>query len=90
VTHFHGPLGIDGDAMRWAVYTGSPFWYIGYLAVLCVIGVLFALLRDEESERRRVVRALVIAGVVALALLTLTMTGGYDELMHNPLPSGRE
>jgi hypothetical protein len=87
--HFHGPTGIDGDPDRWSVLTGSPYWYIGYQAALCVIGVLVAMLRDAESDRRRLVQALAVVGVVALALLALTITGGYDEVLHNPLPSGR-
>jgi hypothetical protein len=87
--HFYGPNGIEGDANRWVVHTGSPYWYIGYQGALCVIGVLVAMLRDEESDRRGLVRALAVAGVVALVLLALTITGGYDEMLHNPLPSGR-
>lgn len=89
-THFHSPIGVEGDPNRWAVLPGSPYWYVGYQAALCVIGVLVAMLRDPESERRGVVRAVLIAVVVALGLLTLTMIGGYDETLYNPLPSGRE
>jgi hypothetical protein len=88
--HFHGPTGVEGDPNRWSVHTGSPYWYIGYQAALCAIGVLVAMLRDAESNRRGLVRALVVVGVVALALLALTITGGYDEVLYNPLPSGRD
>jgi hypothetical protein len=88
-THFYGPFGTGGDLDRALVLTGSPYLYVGYLAVLCVIGVLVAMLRDDESDRRGLFRLLVVVGVVAVVLVVLTITGGYDETLVNPLPSGR-
>lgn len=89
-THFYGPFGTEGDPDRALVLTGSPYLYVGYLAVLCVIGVLVAMLRDDESDRRGLLRLLAVVGVVAVVLVVLTITGGYDETMVNPLPSGRD
>jgi len=89
-THFYGPFGVEGDPDRALVLTGSPYLYVGYLAALCAIGVLVAMLRDNESDRRGLLRLLAAVGVVALALLALTITGGYDDTLVNPLPSGRE
>jgi hypothetical protein len=88
-THFFGPVGVPGDANRTLILTGSPFWYVAYLAALCVIGVLVALLRDDEAPRRGLVRVLAGTGVVAVILCVLTITGGYDETQVNPLPSAQ-
>lgn len=88
-THFYGPMGIKGDPDRALVMTGSPYWYIAYLAALCVVGFLIALLKDDEAPSRRLVRAVAGAGVVAAVLCVLTITGGYDEEQVNPVPSAR-
>lgn len=89
-THFYGPMGIDGDPNRALVLTGSPYLYVGYLAALCAIGVLVAMLRDEEADRRGLLRVLSIVGLVAVLLLVLSITGGFDDTLVNPLPSGIE
>jgi len=89
-THFYGPFGGDGDPDRALVLTGSPYLYVGYLAALCIIGVLVAMLRDDESDRRGLLRLLAVVGVAAVVLVVFTITGGYDDTLVNPLPSGRE
>ena len=89
-THFYGPMGIPDDPNRALVLTGSPYWYAAYLLALCVIGVLVALLKDDESPREGLVKLLAVAGVVAVVLCVLAITGGYQETLVNPLPSGRE
>jgi hypothetical protein len=86
-TYFGGPYGVEGDANRWLIFTGSPFWYCLYLVVLCAIGVIIAMLHDREQERRPLVRVLAVLGVVAVVLFVLTMTTGVQDVMVNPLPS---
>ena len=88
-THFYGPMGVDGDSDRFVVMTGSPLLYVGYLVALCALGLLVALLRDPDADRRALLR--VTGGVAALALLLLVLTilGGYDHTLVNPLSSGR-
>jgi len=84
-TYFGGPLGIDGDPNRMAIMVGSPVWYGVYLALLCVAGVLFAMVHDPEGDRRRLQWWLVATLVLALAATALAMTTG---VRLNPVPSG--
>ncbi len=84
-TYFGGPYGVDGDPERWLIITGSPFWYCLYLAALCVIGVLVALLHDRERPRAGLVKALGVAVAVAVVLCLLAMTTGVQEVLVNPI-----
>ncbi|MFG1813841.1 hypothetical protein ACGFIF_08765 [Kribbella sp. NPDC049174] len=86
-TYFAGPYGVDGDADRMMVLTGSPQWYCVYLLVLCALGVVLALLHDRERPRGQLLVALGV--IVALAVVTavLAITTGVPEVMINPLPS---
>jgi hypothetical protein len=86
-TQFYGPMGIDGDPDRAVVLAGSPYWYVVYLAALCALGVLVALLHDQEAPRAKLLRACGVVGAVAVVALVLTMTGGYDQTQVNPVPS---
>jgi hypothetical protein len=86
-THFYGPMGAAEDADRFVVLTGSPYVYVAYLAALCVLGLLLALLRDPDADRRRLARVAGAVAAVALALLVLTIVGGYDQTLVNPLSS---
>jgi hypothetical protein len=88
-THFFGPMGVDGDGDRWVVLTGSPYWYAAYLVALCVIGVLVALYRDQESPRGKLRNVIIAVAVVSAVLCVLAMTGGFDDTLVNPLPSGK-
>lgn len=87
-THWAGQFGVDGDADRIVILAGSPYWWVAYLLALCAIGVVLAMLRDEEVGRRRL--AWVLAGLVLVAavLCALAITGGVHEQLVNPLPSG--
>ncbi len=87
-TSFAGQFGVPGDPNRMLVLTGSPQWYGVYLALLCAVGVLVALLRDDEHPRRRVALVLVAVGVVAVVCCVLAITGGVQHTLVNPLPSG--
>ena len=84
-THFYGPIGVEGDPDRAIVMPGSPYWYIAYQTTLCALGVLVALLRDDESERRRLARATGVVGVLAVVLLAVTITGGFEQTLVNPV-----
>jgi hypothetical protein len=81
-------MGIEGDPDRHAVMTGSPQWYIAYLATLCVTGVVVAMLHDDEAPRRPLRLALAGCVLVAVATVVLAATTGVDETWVNPLPSG--
>jgi hypothetical protein len=85
-TWFGGPNGVEGDPERWVVFTGSPYWYCAYLAALCAIGVLVAVLHDREQPRRGLAKVTAAVAVVALALGTLSMTTGVQDEIVNPLP----
>lgn len=88
-TYWYGPLGWSttgiGDT-HWVALPGSPFVWIGYLAALCVLGMLLALYHDPEGPRARLRTALLATGVAAVVLLVLTMTTGLAEPYVNPLP----
>ena len=87
-TGWVGQFGVEGDADRIVILTGSPHWWIAYLVALCAIGVVVAMLRDEEGGSRRLVTVLAGLAVVAVVLCALAITGGIQQEMVNPLPSG--
>lgn len=86
-TYFGGPFGVPEDPERMLVLTGSPQWYIGYLVLLCVAGVLVALLRDRDVDRRPLAIALGAVLVAAAACTGLAMTTGVESTLVNPVPS---
>lgn len=85
-TYFGGPYGVDGNAERWLILTGSPFWYCFYLVALCAMGIIIALLHDREQPRQGLFRLLGFVAVAAVVLCALAMTMGVQEVMVNPLP----
>jgi hypothetical protein len=85
--HFYGAGGTDEDPDATIVHTGSPYLYIGYLAALCVLGVLVAMYRDDEADRSGLRKAILVVVGVAVVLCALTMMGGLDEVLVNPVPS---
>jgi hypothetical protein len=67
-----------GNAGGVTAWRGSPWFFLGWQLALCAIAVLVALLRGAEGRvRTRVIRALAIAGVAAVILLVLAVTGGF-------------
>ena len=59
-------------------WRGSPWFFIGWQLALCAIAVLVALLRGAEGRvRTRIIRALGVAGAVAVVMLVLAATGGF-------------
>lgn len=87
-TYFGGPLGIEGDPNRMVIMLGSPFWYGLYVVLLCVAGVLVAMLHDPEGDRRTLRLSLVAILVLAVAATALAMTTGVQPEIINPVPSG--
>ena len=86
-TYFSGPYGVEGDADRMMILTGSPYWYCVYLVVLCALGVVLALLHDRERPRRPLLILLGVIALVAVVTATLAITTGVQDVMINPLPS---
>jgi hypothetical protein len=85
--HYYAPGGVDGDGDRAVALTGSPYLHIAYLALLCVLGVLFAMYRDPEADRMRLRKAIVTVAAVAAVVCVLSISGGFDEQQVNPIPS---
>lgn len=89
-THFAGPMGVEGDASRQVIMTGSPYWWGAYLVLLCAGGLVVALLRDDQQPRQRLARLLAVIAVLAAACCVLAITQGVQSTIVNPLPSGIE
>ena len=71
---------LHSDSGGVTAWRGSPWFFLGWQLALCAIAVLVALLRGAEGRvRTRIVRALGIAGVVALILLGLAGAGGFTH-----------
>lgn len=85
--HYYGPIGVEGDPDRAVALTGSPYLHIVYLALLCVLGVLFAMYRDTETDRTGLRKALLAVAGIAAVVCVLSMLGGFDERQVNPIPS---
>ncbi len=69
-----------GNAAGVTAWRGSPWFFIGWQLALCVIAVLVALLRGAEGPvRARIIRALAIAGVAAVIMLVLAVSGGFTH-----------
>ncbi len=87
-TYWYGPVGwgdSGGDGAPWKELPGSPFWWLGYLIALCVLGVLVALYRDPEASSARRRLQIVIVAAVAVATLVATMMTGLPAPVINPL-----
>jgi hypothetical protein len=68
-------LSADGPDLPWWVAGGSPSWYVAYLVALCGLAATAAMLHEAVGrQRRRLLRALAVIGVVAVTCLTLAAT----------------
>jgi hypothetical protein len=85
--HYYAPDGVAGDGDRAVAFTGSPYLHIGYLALLCVLGVLVAMYRDAETDRTRLRNLILGVAGAAAVVCVLAMLGGLDERLPNPIPS---
>jgi hypothetical protein len=71
---------LRGNTAHLTTWRGSPWFFIGWQLALCAIAVLVALLRGaEERARLRIIRALGVAGAVAVVMLVLAATGGFTQ-----------
>ena len=71
---------LHADSGGVTAWRGSPWFFIGWQLALCAIAVLVALLRGAEGPvRSRIIRALGVAGVVAVILLVLASLGGFTH-----------
>jgi hypothetical protein len=86
-TYWGGPYGVDGDPNRMLAFSGSPYWWVAYVACLCGLGILAALLHDRETPRRPLWRAAAVLGVVAVITVVLAAWTGTPHTLVNPLPS---
>ena len=76
---------LHSDVGGVTAWRGSPWFFLGWELALCAIAVLVALLRGaEEPLRAWVIRALVIAGAVALVMLGLAAAGGFTHVVAVP------
>ena len=90
-TYWGGPFaeGMTGDTSPMLTFTGSPQWWVGYLACLCGLAVVGALWHDRGGRTaglRAVGIALVVAAVVTCLLAMFT---GVDATLVNPVPQPR-
>jgi len=71
---------LRGNTAHLTTWRGSPWFFLGWQLALCAIAVLAALLRGAEGRARlRIVRALGVAGAVAVVMLVLAATGGFTH-----------
>jgi hypothetical protein len=85
-TDFAGPYGIKGDSNRALILQGSPGWYCVYLALLCALGVLLALI-PGEGPRRRLLAMTVGVAVLVTVVCVIASTTGVGHTMVNPVHS---
>jgi hypothetical protein len=85
-TYFGGPAGVKGDPERMVLFSGSPYWWIMYLACLCGLGVIGILLHDRDQPRRPLVLAACGIGALAVVTVLLAMWTGTPDTLVNPLP----
>jgi hypothetical protein len=73
---------VESEKHELEVWRGSPWWYLGWIAALSVLALLGALLRNSEGEeRRRIVRAGAVVGVVGLVCWALALVLGPDHAL---------
>jgi hypothetical protein len=86
-TQWAGPTGVDGDVLggedAFGFFPGSPFFWVLYLAALCILGVLAALYHDAESNRQALRKAIVAVAAVAVVLAVLSSAFGVDGIIVN-------
>jgi len=68
---------LRGNTAHLTTWRGSPWFFLGWQLALCAIAVLVALLRGAEGRAR--LRALGVAGAVAVVMLVLAATGGFTH-----------
>jgi hypothetical protein len=73
---------IDDNPKQVESWRGSPWWFLAWLLVLCVLAALVALLRDAQGPTRTaLLRGLGVVAVLGVVCYGLTVTGGFDHPM---------
>jgi hypothetical protein len=86
-TYWGGPFGVQGDPNRMLLFPGSPFWWVAYLACICTLGAIAALLHDREQPRRLPLLLATGIGGLAVAAVLFAMWTGIPETLVNPMGS---
>lgn len=82
-TYFLTQRSVD-DVWHMGTLPGNPFIWVGYLLVLCALGVVIAVRHDPESDRVRLTQAALGLTALAVVLGVLTMTVGYTDGVISP------
>ncbi len=83
-TYWGGP---HGNPEHWRILTGSPQWWVAYLACLSGLAVVGALWHDPDARSRRLRVTGLALLAVAIATSLLAMFTGVGDVLTNPLPS---
>ncbi|HUR51295.1 MAG TPA: hypothetical protein VMZ11_04145 [Mycobacteriales bacterium] len=71
---------VNSEDDKLASWLGSPALWCGWIAALCVLAVLGALLKGAEGEQRqKLVRAGAVVGLIGVAFLMLATFLGPDQ-----------
>jgi hypothetical protein len=84
-TYFGGPFGTADDPNRMLLLSGSPQWWVGYLACLCGLAVVAALWHDRDARTGRVRLAGVVLLAAAIVTCVLAIITGVNGTLVNPL-----
>jgi hypothetical protein len=84
-TNWGGPSDLNSN--RELVLTGSPQWWVVYLACLCGLAVTGALWHDRAARGRRLAAVGAVLIAAALATCLLAMFTGVHHTIVNPLPN---
>lgn len=89
VLHGQPTSGFSSDPARqvhMGTLPGNPYLWLVYLVLLCVLGVVVAVLHDPESDRGLLRRTAAGVLVAAVVVGILTMTVAYPHLVISPVP----
>lgn len=75
-----------GDDPAWHTgrLPGNPFWWLLYVAALCALGVVVAVIHDPGSDRVRLGRVALGLVVAAAVLGVLSLTLGFTDGVVSP------
>lgn len=90
-TQWAVPVGLDGNTMggedAFGFLPGSPYFWVLYLATICVLGVVTAAYHDPESNRPAIRGAVVAIIALAVVFGVLSSALGVDSVIVNPIAS---
>jgi hypothetical protein len=80
---------VNSEDNRLGSWGGNPWFYVGWIVLLCVLAVLGALLKGAEGEdRKRLFSTGLVVGVVGLVFVALAVTTGPEPTLHTPAGVG--